>query len=64
MTEPDAKVIALIVAAIVALIIFLASPPGQFLLNVLSYIPGVVWKWIVGIVALLVVIIIVRHFTT
>lgn len=51
MSDRDAKLIAVAVLGLVALIVFLSSPPGRILADVLSLVPGDVWKWLVGIAA-------------
>lgn len=48
--DNDQRIIAWLAIIGVLLLIFFISPPGQLVWDFLTWIPGGVWGWIVGVV--------------
>lgn len=63
MDESDVKTIVLLALGLVALVVFVASPPGELVISVLALIPGLVWKWVLGILAFVALVAIVRRLS-
>lgn len=61
MRDDEAKLLILIVAAVILFAIVVSSPVGDLIFDILAFIPGIIWQWLFGIAALIGLVALIRY---